>query len=154
MIEIDKLIAGARQHGQKLELNVYQAIKAEQLLLTTAKNAKPYDQAAEIALLRKMVKTREDSAAMYKQGNRIDLATAEEAEINILKKFLPAPVDANDLRMELLGWCQANGYCMTDGEDGEYVPKKEMGNAIKHLKTHFPIAEGRTVSELVKEYIQ
>lgn len=33
------------------------------------------------------------------------------------------------------------------------IPKKEMGNAIKYLKSEFPQADGKMISEIVKKYI-
>ena len=33
------------------------------------------------------------------------------------------------------------------------IPKKEMGNAIKYLKSRFPQADGKMISEIVKKYI-
>ena len=34
-----------------------------------------------------------------------------------------------------------------------FIPKKEMGSAIKHLKSKFPQADGKMISNIVKEYI-
>lgn len=34
-----------------------------------------------------------------------------------------------------------------------YIPKKEMGTAIKHLKSKFPTADGKMISEIVKKYL-
>ncbi len=46
-----------------------------------------------IAMLRSMVKSRAESAAMYRQGNRPELAEKEEAEIAIIESFLPQQMD-------------------------------------------------------------
>lgn len=45
-------------------------------------------------LLQKMIKQRGDSIALYEQGGRLELAEAERAEIEVIKGFLPAQLDA------------------------------------------------------------
>jgi uncharacterized protein YqeY len=46
-----------------------------------------------IAMLRGMVKSRAESSALYRQGNRLDLAEKEEAEIAVIEGFLPRQMD-------------------------------------------------------------
>jgi uncharacterized protein YqeY len=46
-------------------------------------------------MLRGMVKSRRESVALYRQGNRPDLVAKEEAEIAIIEGFLPQPMDAD-----------------------------------------------------------
>jgi hypothetical protein len=46
-----------------------------------------------IAMLRGMVKSRAESAALYRQGHRLDLAAKEEAEIAVIESFLPQQMD-------------------------------------------------------------
>lgn len=47
------------------------------------------DDAAVVAIIRKMIKQRRDSIAQYEQGNRPELAQAESREIEVLSQFLP-----------------------------------------------------------------
>jgi uncharacterized protein YqeY len=51
------------------------------------------DDTQVIAVLEKMVKQRRESIAQFEQGGRPDLAAREEAEIALLKSYLPAPLD-------------------------------------------------------------
>ena len=46
-----------------------------------------------LTLLAKMIKQREESAAVYRQGGRPELAENEEAEITIIRSFMPAQMD-------------------------------------------------------------
>jgi uncharacterized protein YqeY len=46
-----------------------------------------------VAMLRGMVKSRAESAALYRQGNRLELAEKEEAEIAVIESFLPHQMD-------------------------------------------------------------
>ncbi len=45
------------------------------------------------SMLRNMVKSRTESAALYLQGGRGELAAKEDAEIVVIEEFLPAPMD-------------------------------------------------------------
>ena len=46
-----------------------------------------------LTLLAKMIKQREESASVYRQGGRPDLAENEEAEIAVIRTFMPAQMD-------------------------------------------------------------
>jgi uncharacterized protein YqeY len=46
-----------------------------------------------LAMLRGMVKSRRESVALYRQGNRPELAAKEEAEIAVIEGFLPKQLD-------------------------------------------------------------
>jgi len=46
-----------------------------------------------VAMLRGMVKSRAESVALYRQGNRLELAEKEEAEIAVIESFLPQQMD-------------------------------------------------------------
>ena len=58
----------------------------------------PVDDAAVVAMLRGMTKSRRESVALYRQGNRPDLAEKEEDEIAVIEAFLPAPMDGAALQ--------------------------------------------------------
>lgn len=51
-----------------------------------------------LAILAKMIKQREESAKMYEEGNRLELAEAERTEIVIIKDFLPQQLDDAEIR--------------------------------------------------------
>lgn len=165
MLNINELIKQALKSHNKTELLVYQAIKAEILNYKTAKNAKPYDEAAEISILKKMVKQREDSEKQYLEAGREDLATKEHNESEVIKKLLPEPVNESEIRSELYIWAGNTKLIeMYLTEKGVYqfdaievskpfIPKKEMGNAIKYLKSKFPQADGKIIADIVIKYV-
>lgn len=158
MINIDNLIKQAMKSHNKEELLVYQAIKTEIINYKTAKNAKPYDEAAEISILKKMAKQREDSEKQYLEAGRRDLATKEHNESEVIKKLLPEPVTQSDIMLVLWEWANSKGLLVQFNENPNNfseprIPKKEMGNAIKHIKSKFPQADGKMISEIVKEYL-
>ncbi len=55
------------------------------------------DDARALAVLDKMVKQRRDSAAQYSDAGREELAAQENAEIEVISEFLPAPLDDAEL---------------------------------------------------------
>ena len=55
------------------------------------------DDAGINALLAKMVKQREESAATYETAGRMELAETERAEIGVIKDFLPKPLSADEV---------------------------------------------------------
>jgi uncharacterized protein len=55
------------------------------------------DDTAVLAILEKMIKQRRESAEQYRNGQRPELAEAEEAEIAILQTYLPEPLSESEL---------------------------------------------------------
>ena len=158
MINIDELIKNAMKSRNKAELQAYQNLKAEIQKFKTAKNAKPYDEAAELTIISKYCKSLEDAIKQFSEAGRQDLVASYTAEWKVLKKLLPEPVNESDIWKELNDWIDRRWVITIednedDGAEQIYVPKKEMGNAIKHLKSKFPTADGKMISDIVKRYI-
>lgn len=86
MMNINECIAKAMKSKNQVELRAYRNLKAEIQILQTAKNAKPYDEAAEIQLISKMCKKLEDSISSFIEAGREDLATEYRDELEVLKK--------------------------------------------------------------------
>lgn len=157
MLNIDDLVKGSMKSRNQAELRAYKNLKAEIQAFKTAKNAKPYDEAAEIQLISKMCKKLEDGILDFSKAHRDDLVAEYSDELEVLKKLLPEPVNESDI-------------CSFIGSDKEYfsqfteeyldesgkvtrgiqIPKKEMGNAIKYIKSRFPQADGKLISTIVK----
>lgn len=85
---------------------------------------KPIDDALTIATIRKAVKNLTDAKAEFARGGRADLVAANEAEIRILEKYLPAGLDAAKLEALIAEAIQTTGA----------QSKKEMGKVIGALK--------------------
>lgn len=154
MININECIAKAMKSKNQVELRAYKNLKAEIQILQTAKNAKPYDEAAEIQLISKMCKKLEDSISSFIEANREDLVLEYREELEVLKKLLPEPVNESQICLELCQWAEYKGYGFELSTDNPiHIPKKDMGIAIRHLKEMFPQADGKMISEIVKKYI-
>ena len=153
MIEIDNLIKDALKNKQTVELKVYRNLKADIMAFKTQKNAPEYNEASEISIIRKYATKMEDAEKQYSQAGREDLATECREELEVLKKLLPKPVEAQDINSILAGWCVRNNFVNTENESKIEIPKKSMGLAIKAMKEVFPTADGKIISEVVKQYV-
>ena len=139
--KINTMIMSAMKDKENDKANVYRLIKNEFLKFSTAKNAKPLDDAAEITILQKMVKQREESISDYTKANRTDLVESEQKEVDIIKELLPEAPTKADVMVYL-------GYWYPDG-----IEQKEMGKVIKEVKEKFIGVDGKMVAESVKEFI-
>ena len=140
--KINTMIMSAMKDKENDKAAVYRLIKNEFLKFSTAKNAKPLDDAAEITILQKMVKQREESIADYTRANRMDLVESEQKEVNILKELLPETPTKDDIM----------AYLNMQYQDG--IEQKEMGKIIKEVKEKFVGADGKMVADSVKEFIR
>jgi len=84
--------------------------------------------ADEMALLAKMVKTRQESLAIYEKAGREDLAAQERAEIAVINEFLPKQMDEAAVKVA------ASGAIAETGAAG----MKDMGKVIAALKAKYP----------------
>ena len=80
-----------------------------------------------LTLLAKMIKQREESAAVYRQGGRPELAENEEAEITIIRSFMPAQMDEAAMK---------DAVAKTIAEVGA-ASIKDMGKVMAVLKERY-----------------
>ena len=126
-------------------LRSLRAIKAAILLAKTSEGAGGEMTAeAEIKLLQKLVKQRKDSLEIFTQQNRNDLAQKEQEEIDVIEKFLPQQLSADELRTDL------KQIIADTGATGPADMGKVMGAATKKFAGK---ADGKTISMLVKELL-
>lgn len=145
MINIDELISQAIKEKDNTKTKVYRNIKAEILKYKTSKNAKPYDEAAEISILKKIQSQYNESIDAFRRGNRDDLAASEESEVQILNLLIPKSVELNFIEDELLAILEDDGL--------PNIPKAKMGYFINTLKGLFPYNNGKDISDIVKNYV-
>jgi len=121
------------------------AIKAAIILAKTAEGANgELKEDDEIKMLQKLVKQRKDSLEIYQQQNRTDLAQKEQEEIEVIEKFLPKQLSADELKDILLKIIQESG-ASSPADMG-----KVMGLATKQLAGK---ADGKTISAMVKDLL-
>lgn len=137
--------------GDKVALRAYKNLKAEIQKVKTAKNAKPYTDAAEIQLISKMCKNLEDAILDFSKAHREDLVADYTSELEVLKKLLPEPVNESQIYSFIEHWCLK--LRLVDDEYFPEIPKKEMGKVIKVVKETYPQADGKLISSIVKKYV-
>jgi uncharacterized protein YqeY len=126
-------------------LRSLRAIKAAILLAKTSEGAGgELKEDDEIKLLQKLVKQRKDSHEIFQQQNRTDLAQKEKEEIEIIEKFLPKQLSADEIKAEL------SAIISEVGASSPADMGKVMGAATKKLAGK---ADGKTISALVKELL-
>lgn len=91
-------LQAAMKAGQPARTSTLRMILAGLKEADIAARPKPPVSDAEIvSMLRRMVKSRQESVALYRQGNRPDLVAKETAEINVIEEFLPPELDDEEL---------------------------------------------------------
>ena len=73
-------------------------IKERDIANRTAKNKQEVKDEEIIKVLKKMKKQRQDSAALYKKGGRLELLAVEESEIEIINTFLPKQLSEEETK--------------------------------------------------------
>lgn len=128
---------------EKEKLEALRAIKAALMLEETKEGAGgSVSEEVELKTLQKLFKQRQESATIYREQNRVDLAEVEEAQAEIIKTYLPAQLSEEEVRKTIVGLIASTGATSL-GDMG-----KVMGIAIKTLGGK---ADGKLVSELVKQ---
>jgi uncharacterized protein YqeY len=84
--------------------------------------------ADELALLTKMVKSRQESLAIYQQAKRDDLAAQESAEIAIIGEFLPKQMDEEQVKAAAKAAIAETGAASL----------RDMGKVVTALKERYP----------------
>lgn len=144
MINIDELIKDALKSKEADKLKAYRNLKAKIMEYKTAKNAKPYDNQAEIQIIKKMCDSLKESENNYKKANRQDLFDECIVERRILENFLPMAASAEEIELAV-----KESEHFVDGK----INKKSMGLVIKEIKSKFDFVDGKLVSEIVKKFI-
>ena len=155
MLNINELIKSSMKSGDEVALRAYKNLKAEIQKVKTAKNAKPYTDAAEIQLISKMCKNLEDAILDFSKANRDDLVADYTSELEVLKKLLPEPVNESQICSFIEEYCLNNNFVgNTEAQENIIqIPKKEMGKVIKVVKETYPQADGKLISSIVKKYV-
>ena len=151
MLNIDELIKESLKNKKTVELKAYRNLKSEITLAKTAKNAMGFNEAVLFSIITKYCKKLEDAEKQYSQAGREDLASECRDELEVLRKLLPEPVTASEIYEELRYWAEKNHYINEEIASEIQIPKKEMGVVIKYIKSKLPTADGKMISEIVKE---
>lgn len=121
-------------------------LNAIRLVKTAIKNKEiearqEFDDQAVIGVLSTLVKQRRESAQIYRESNRVDLAEKEEQELAVIQEFLPSQLDEGELKVIIEAAVLETGAASA----------RDMGKVMKIVSAKtVGRADGRMVSELVK----
>lgn len=141
LAQVQQEIRSALKAGDKQRVSALRMLVCE--LQNEAKRARvELDEAAELAVLKRELKRREESLAAFRAGGREDLAAYEEYAAGLLRELLPASLGEAELR-ELIDEVVR--------EMGAVSPK-EMGKVMAAVMARGGVGvDGKLAARLVKE---
>lgn len=143
--QINEEIKTAMRAKDTVSLESLRAVKSALLLAQTETGAKEeISQDEEIKLLQRLVKQRKDSANIYTQQGRPDLAAPELEQAAIIEKFLPVQLSEEEVEAVVAK------IIADTGASGMASMGKVMGQVSAELAGK---ADGKTISTIVKKLL-
>jgi uncharacterized protein YqeY len=143
--QINEELKNAMKAKDTVALETLRAIKSAILLAQTESGAKEeLSQDEEIKLLQRLAKQRKESARIYSEQGREDLAQPELEQVKIIDKFLPAQLSEEEIK-EIISQIIAE-----TGANGIAQMGQVMGEANKRMAGQ---ADGKTISGIVKSLL-
>ena len=132
----------AMKAKDKVALESLRAIKSALLLAQTESGSSAgLTETEEVKLVQKLVKQRKDSAAIFQEQGRGDLAEPELAQVAVIEQFLPEQLSAEEIEKVVVQ------VIASTGAEGMKDMGKVMGMVSKQLAGQ---ADGKTISTIVK----
>lgn len=135
----------AMKEKDTASLEALRAVKSAILLAQTESGAKAeLSEADEVKLLQKLVKQRKDSAAIFSEQGRDDLAGPEIAQAAVIEQFLPAQMSVEEVT------ALVKDIIAQTGASSMKDMGKVMGMASSKLGGQ---SDGKTISGIVKQLL-
>ena len=140
--KINESIKDSMKKKDNIRLDSLRAIKSAILIEKTKSGSKDQiEESVILKILQKMVKQRNDSAKIYLEQKRDELAKIEISQADIISEFLPAQLSESDLS-EII-----DKVILDNGANS----MKDMGKVISNVTQRVSgQAEGRVIAEIVK----
>ncbi len=103
------------------------ALKDRDIAARTQDNADGISDDEILSMLQTMIKQRNESAKMYIEGNRPELAQAEQQEIEVIQQFMPEQLDEDQIRQAIKLALDETGSASV----------KDMGKVMAFLKSQY-----------------
>jgi hypothetical protein len=132
----------AMKSKDKVALTALRALKSAFMLANTETSSGAISEADELKIVQKQVKQRKDSAVVFSEQGRDDLAAPELAEAAILEQFLPEALSNEEIEKVV------KEVITKVGASGMKDMGKVMGMVSKELAGQ---ADGKTISNIVKQ---
>ena len=142
--KIMEAIKTAMKEKNQQALAALRAVKSELILLKTSGSLSELNETDENKILQKLVKQRKDSASIFSEQNREDLAIPELEQAEIISQFLPKQMSGNEVEIvvaEIISKTGANSM-------------KDMGKVMGLINSQLAgKADGKTISGIVKKLL-
>lgn len=125
------------------DLNVVKNILSDYTYYIKSPNAKPgqSEDSAVLSVIQKLIKKRQDAIDQYTSGGRPELAAQEQIELQVLQRYLPQQMSAEEIEKEVRAIiAQVNATSV-----------KDMGKVMKAWSRAY--ADKKTVSDIVKKVL-
>jgi len=133
--QIDADLKKAMLERDEVTRDTLRMVKSELLTL---------DKPDELAVLSRAVKSRRDSIKSYVEGGRQDLADKEQAEIEVIERYLPKQLSEDEAREAITEIIEELGLS----------GKKELGRVMKEIKARHPgQVDGRLASSIAGQLL-
>jgi uncharacterized protein len=139
--QVQQDMVAAMKKREEARLSALRMIKAA-LMKQKVDSPKPVDEAAEMQVLKSLIKQRTEAAEMFRKGGREEQAVKEEAERAMIEAYLPAA--ATDAEIEA-------AIAEAMGETG-ISSQKQMGVVMKAAQARLKgkTVDGKALSEKVR----
>ena len=143
--QIESDIKQAMRAKDQDSLRALRSLKSMILMAETEKGAEgKLSEEAEMRLLTKAAKQRKESLEVFREQGRDDLAAKEQAEWEVINRYLPQPLSEDELRLAIEKIVQETGA------SGMQDMGRVMGQATTTLAGK---ADGKTISTVVKQVL-
>jgi hypothetical protein len=139
--QIQQEMVAAMKAKEEARLSALRMIKAA-LMKQKVDSPKPLDEAAEMAVLKMLIKQRIDAAEMFRKAGRIEQAEKEEAEKALIESYLPAAAGEEEIDAAIAAATSETGA----------TSLKQMGMVMKAVqeKLKGKTVDGKALSDKVR----
>jgi uncharacterized protein YqeY len=143
--QVQKDMVAAMKNREEARLSAIRMIKAA-LMKAKVDSPKPLDEAAEMALLKQLIKQRVDAAEMFRKAGRAEQAEKEEAERALIEAYLPAGATEAEIDAAIEAAMSETGA----------TALKQMGLVMKaaQAKLTGKTVDGKAISDKVRAKLQ
>ncbi|HLH45148.1 MAG TPA: GatB/YqeY domain-containing protein [Bryobacteraceae bacterium] len=139
--QVQTEMVAAMKSKDEARLSALRMIKAA-LMKAKVDSPKPLDEAAEMQILKQLIKQRTDAAEMFRKAGRTGQAEKEEAERALIESYLPAAASEAEIESAIAAALSETGV----------TSLKQMGVVMKAAQAHLAgkTVDGKALSEKVR----
>jgi uncharacterized protein len=139
--QVQQDMVAAMKSRDEARLSALRMIKAA-LMKAKVDSPKPLDEAAEMQILKSLIKQRVDAAEMFHKAGRAEQAAKEEAEKALIETYLPAGASPEEIEAAIAGALAETGI----------TSLKQMGVVMKAAQSRLKgkTVDGKALSEMVR----